>query len=283
MKVAVVSNRKTEGVINRFGTPCPERCGKKTIQGVIDGLCESGHTVMFAEADSTLTENLIQFMPPHTETSEPSGIVFNLAYGIQGNARYTHLPAMLEMTGVPYTGSDPFGHALALDKVTTKIILQNAGIPTPEFKVFHHPGEDVGGLRFPLIVKPRNESTSFGLRLVYNRSQLTDAVDNIITTYQQGALVEEYIEGLEFCAGVIGNRNPEVLPIVEVDFKHRRQKFLTYEDKYHKSEDEPVKRQDTILRAWSIESSTRRTNDTSVWRRLNAMTPVNIDTICSRS
>ena len=138
MKVAVVSNRKKEGVINRFGTPCPERCGKKTIQGVIDGLCESGHTVMFAEADLTLTETLMEFMPPHDETFEPSGIVFNMAYGIQGSARYTHLPAMLEMTGVPYTGSDPFGHALALDKVTTKIILQSAGIPTPNFKVFGH-------------------------------------------------------------------------------------------------------------------------------------------------
>ncbi len=242
MKVAVVSNRQKDGVINRFGTPCPEKCGKKTIQGVVDGLQEGGHTVLFAEADLTLTGTLEEFMPPHGLDNQPSGIVFNMAYGIQGNARYTHLPAMLEMAGIPYTGSDPLGQAVALDKVTTKIMLQNAGIPTPNFKVFNHPDEEIGSLRFPLIVKPRNESTSYGLRQVCDRRQFADAVEEIITTYNQGALVEEYIEGREFCVGILGNGNDiEVLPIVEIVFNRHTKRVLTFEDKYHKSSDEPEK------------------------------------------
>ena len=65
----------------------------------------------------------------------PTGMVFNMAYGIQGECRYTHVPAMLEMAGVPYTGSRPLGHALALDKVITKNLLRDAGIPTPNFCV----------------------------------------------------------------------------------------------------------------------------------------------------
>ena len=242
MKVAVVSNRQKDGIINRFGTPCPEKCGTKTIQGVIDGLQDGGHTVLFAEADLTLTGTLEEFMPPHAHTNQPSGIVFNMAYGIQGNARYTHLPAMLEMAGIPYTGSDPLGHAVALDKVTTKIMLQNDGIPTPNFKVFNHPDEEIGSLHFPLIVKPRNESTSYGLRQVHNRRQLAESVANIIETYNQGALVEEYIEGREFCIGILGNgKDVEVLPIVELAFNGRKEGIFTWEDKYHKTTDEPDK------------------------------------------
>lgn len=242
MKVAVVSNRQKDGIINRFGTPCPEKCGKKTIQGVIDGLQEGGHTVLFAEADLTLAGKLEEFMPPHSHTNQPSGIVFNMAYGIQGNARYTHLPAMLEMAGIPYTGSDPLGHAVALDKVTTKIMVQNAGISTPNFKVFNHPYEEISSLRFPLIVKPRNESTSHGLRQVHGRQQLQEAVEEIITIYNQGALVEEYIEGREFCVGILGNGNDlQTLPIVEIVFNGRQKRVFTWEDKYHKSADEPEK------------------------------------------
>jgi len=64
---------------------------------------------------------------------ERMGLVFNMAYGIQGESRYTHLPAMFEMLGIPYVGSGPDGHSLALDKVITKIIMQKHGIPTPNF------------------------------------------------------------------------------------------------------------------------------------------------------
>ena len=101
---------------------------------------------------------------------------------------------------------------------------------------------DPCSLRFPLIVKPRHESTSFGLRLVHSRAELEDAVVAITSTYLQDALVEEYIEGREFCVALLGNDPVQCLPVVEQDFGDRDSHLLTKADKYHKVNQEPVKR-----------------------------------------
>ena len=79
----------------------------------------------------TLLPALRQFMPPNPRTGDPGGIVFNLAHGIQGDARYTHVPSMLEMAGIAYVGPTPLGLAQALDKVAAKALMQHAGVPTP--------------------------------------------------------------------------------------------------------------------------------------------------------
>jgi D-alanine-D-alanine ligase len=114
MKVAVVQNRTSTGVINVFGQRCPEVYGVRTIEMVVESLRREGHEVLLCEGDINLLGRLQQFMPSGAP-GVPSGMVFNMAYGIQGECRYTHVPAMLEMAGVPYTGSSPLGHALALD------------------------------------------------------------------------------------------------------------------------------------------------------------------------
>ena len=241
MKVAVVHNGNHEGVINRFGRPCPEHYSLRHVQMVVDALRDAGHTVALLEADITLFDELHRFMPPDPLSGVLTGMVFNMAYGIQGDARYTHLPAMLELAGVPYTGSNPLGHALALDKVITKILMRDADVPTPAYKVMNHPGESSDGLRFPLIVKPRHESTSYGLRLVCDHRELDTAVEAIAGEYQQDALVEEYIDGREVCIGLLGNEPVEFLPPVELDFGDRGLRLMTFDDKYHKRMDEPRK------------------------------------------
>jgi D-alanine-D-alanine ligase len=239
MKVAVVWNHDHSGIINRFGAPCPEKYGTKAIANVVTALQEVGHEVLLCEADKHLLATLERFMPPGLDT--PEGMVYNLAYGIQGECRYTHLPAMLEMAGVPYTGSGPLGHALALDKVVTKVLMRDAGIPTPEFRVMLTGREDTTGMRFPLVVKPRHESTSFGLELVHDAASLEQAVRAIVERYRQGALVEEYIDGREVCIGLLGNEPPEILPAVEQDFGTRAQRILTWADKMHTGIAEPDK------------------------------------------
>jgi len=168
-------------------------------------------------------------------------MVFNMAYGIQGQARYTHVPAMLEMAGVPYTGADPLGHAVALDKVVTKIQMQAAGVPTPHYKVMTAHDLADTGLRYPLVVKPRHESTSYGLRLVETPDQLREAVLGVVADYQQDALVEEYIAGREIAVALLGNTPTEFLPLVEFDFQGRPLQAVTWADKYHKQPDEPRK------------------------------------------
>lgn len=240
MKVAVVRNREDVGVINRFGRTCPEVYGEGTVQMVVDSFSAAGHTVELFEGDKTLLARLEEFMPPDAD-GQPSGIVFNMAYGIQGECRYTHIPAMLEMAGVPYTGSSPLGHALALDKVITKILIREAGVPTPDFRVMSGVDENLDGLKFPLVIKPRHESTSYGLHLVHTRAELSKAVTSVIEEYQQEALVEEYIDGREFCVGMWGNDEIEFLPIVESDFGARENRIVTWADKFMQSDCEPEK------------------------------------------
>jgi len=241
MKVAIVRNRNNSGIVSKLGQPCPETYGRRSVQKIIQALRASGHTVALFEGDKYLIANLEKFMPPDPQNRLVSGIVFNMSYGIQGESRYTHVPGMLEMAGIPYTGSSPLGHALSLDKVIAKSLMRDAGVPTPNFLVMSRPDENIDGLYFPLIVKPRHESTSYGLRLVGNHKELEDAVLAVLTQYQQDALVEEYISGREVCVGLLGNDSIEFLPLVELDFDGRKLHTLTWEDKYHKSSDEPEK------------------------------------------
>jgi D-alanine-D-alanine ligase len=238
MKVAVVQNRACTGVINTFGQPCPEKYGQTAVQDAVDALEGSGHEVILCEGDTTLLATLERFMPPD-EQGRPSGMVFNMAYGIQGACRYTHVPAMLEMAGVPYTGSSPLGHALALDKVITKNLLRVAGIPTPTYAVMRCGTDSPGAVRFPVVVKPRHESTSFGLHLAHNRAELAAAVDAIVQRYEQPALVEEYIDGRDVCVAILGNDELEYLPIVEHEFGNREIRLVTWADKMHKAAAEP--------------------------------------------
>jgi D-alanine-D-alanine ligase len=240
MRIAVVRNRENNGVIAWFGQVSPEVYSAKTIQSVITALRAGGHLVAEFEGDKNLLAQLEAFLSSDGEAG-PGGIVFNMAYGIQGESRYTHVPAMLEMAGVPYTGSGPLGHSIALDKVVTKDLLVRAGVPTPNYMVLRRPEQDASGLRFPLVVKPRHESTSYGLRLVRSQAELSMAVEAVVAQYHQDALVEEYIEGREICVALLGNEEMEFLPLVEADFGVRQTRLVTFEDKYHLNTVQPEK------------------------------------------
>jgi len=241
MKVAVVRNRNNDGIVSQLGQPCPETYGRRSVQKVLDALRANGHTVAFFEGDKRLIAKLEQFILADNKTRRAGGIVFNLSYGIQGDCRYAHVPGMLEMAGIPYTGSSPLGHTLALDKVIAKSLMRDAGVPTPNYRLMSWQDQQVDGLQFPMIVKPRHESTSYGLHFVRNHNELQNAVFDVVTRYQQEALVEEYIDGREVCVGLLGNGSIEFLPIVELDFDGRELHTLTRADKYHKSCDEPMK------------------------------------------
>ncbi|MER9534162.1 ATP-grasp domain-containing protein [Mesorhizobium sp. M0309] len=230
MRVAVVWNHDDAGVINRFGNPCQEEYGRETVERTVAALQEGGHEALLCEGDKGLLATLEQFMPPDP-LARPSGIVFNMAAGIQGECRLTHIPAMLEMAGVPYTGSSPLGHGLALDKVIAKRLIRDLGVPTPKFRVMRRGTESTGDLRFPVVVKPRHESVSCGLQLIREPAKLRHAVEVIVTQYAQDALVEEYIEGREIYVALLGNGDLDVLPLVEQEFGDREPRLTTWEDK----------------------------------------------------
>ncbi|MHC5081081.1 MAG: M20/M25/M40 family metallo-hydrolase, partial [Planctomycetota bacterium] len=141
----------------------------------------------------------------------------------------------LEMVGIPYVGSGPLAHSLALDKVVSKMLFRQHGLPTPDFAVLEGPGFPLPDLPFPLIVKPKNESTSLGLRIVDNAEELRSAANIILEEYSQPVLAEEYIEGREINVGLIGNGPPEVFPPAELMFGKEGPPIYTLEDKQNKS------------------------------------------------
>lgn len=174
---------------------------------------------------------------PSVISGERPGLVFNLSYGIQGRARYTHIPAIFEMLGIPYVGSGPETHAVALDKVLTKMVLLQRGLPTPKFTVLENPDFELPlqeNLTYPLIVKPKDEAVSFGLKIVHNDEELREGVRTIYENYDASILVEGYIDGREFNVGLLGNDPVEALPPVELLFSEGK-KIYTYEDKVKQS------------------------------------------------
>ncbi|MHA7734765.1 M20/M25/M40 family metallo-hydrolase [Nitrosopumilus sp. S6] len=236
MKVALIYNENQidpNDVINVFGMTTKEHYSKKAVERVAQALEKGGHTVKVVEGDIHLADELREFMPK-VVAGETPGMVFNMAYGIQGQNRYTHVPAMMEMLGIPYIGSGPAGHAIVQDKVMTKIVLQKNKIPTPGFWVFRTPEDKHDDLIFPVIVKPKLESTSMGMEVVDNWKDLREAVRVQIEKFQQDILVEQFISGREFAVGLLGNApNIEVLPIVEINLDNPDQ-IQTIADKKKK-------------------------------------------------
>lgn len=218
MRVAIVHNRDPSGVINVFGPQNRERYNPKTVERVAAALESGGHTVRVIDGNMHVIEQLRDFMPRVLSHERP-GMVFNMAYGIQGVSRYTHLPAMLEMLGVPYVGSNPMAHGLALDKVIAKIVFENAGLPTAKFWNFASVDDEFEDLTFPVIVKPKMEAVSYGVQIVNNKKALREAVGFLIDEFKQHVLVEQFISGREFAIGLLGNGDPEVFPIVEIDLE----------------------------------------------------------------
>ena len=214
-RVAVVRNRTDTGVIGQLGRGTSEKHRQRSVQRIVDALRAGGHTVKVLEGDTSLLKELRQFIPPNPLTGEPGGIVFNLAHGIQGQGPPTHVPAMLEMAGVAYTGPTPLGLALALDRFVVKTVMQEAGIPTPAFCLMATAKDEVADLRYPLIVKPRYESL-YALKIVEDRQQLKAAVKTVVRRYRQEAVVEEYIEGRQIHVALLGNDRLECFPLVEL-------------------------------------------------------------------
>ena len=230
MKIAVVYNRESQKVINLFGIPNREKYGLKAIKRITDSLKKGKHQAIALEGDKDLIDNLEEFMPRVLKGEQP-GMVFNLSYGIQGQARYTHVPSILEMIGIPYVGSGPLAHSLALDKVVAKMMFVQNNLPTPPFAVVTNPDFEMPDLAFPLIVKPKNEAVSLGIKIVNSEQELRDATQVIFDTFSQPVLVESYIEGREINVGILGNNPPMAFEPAEIGFGESGPKIYTYEDK----------------------------------------------------
>lgn len=202
-----------------------------TIAAISTALESLGHDVVQLEANGELPTRLKEAQVD---------LVFNIAEGVSGRNREAQVPALCELCGIPYTGSDAATLSLALDKALTKRLLKQRNIMTPEFQVFHTGREKLSpGLRFPLIVKPIAEGSSKGIAdeksVVDDVPMLRKVVGELIQKYRQPALVEEYIAGREFTVGLLGEKRPRILPPMEIEFCDATEKRPVY-DYAHKQD-----------------------------------------------
>jgi len=138
------------------------------------------------------------------------------------------IQGMLETVGIPYTGSHVLGSALGMDKLRTKQVWQSAGIPTPAFTVLSSKTAAVAAkadLRYPVIVKPPHEGSSIGISKVAVADDLPAAWEQA-ARYDAAVLVEQWIAGGEYTAGILGD---EVLPLIRLETPNT---FYDYAAKY---------------------------------------------------
>lgn len=214
MRVAVVRNVSSAETANGLSEPSRESDSAGLSESVADALREDGHNVVICEGDERLLPALHAFLPP--AQSSVSGMVFNLARGVRGEAARSHVPAMLEMAGTPYTGPTPLGHALAFDTLAWRALLTQAGIPTTRYTVVRWPGDEVPDLRFPLLVSPRYARGRPNPRFVLTSRDLGGAIEEILAAGDHEAFLEEYVDSVEISAAFIGNDDElELLPLLE--------------------------------------------------------------------
>jgi D-alanine-D-alanine ligase len=149
-------------------------------------------------------------------------LFFNLVESYAGDdTMEMHVAAYLDLLGRPYTGAGPQGLYLAQDKSVAKKLFQFYGIRTPYFATCYQGKLDHSqDISFPLIVKPISEDGSLGIdkgAVVGSVKELMERIHYVQEEFNSPALIEEFIEGREIYAGVMGNQNPEVLPLVELD------------------------------------------------------------------
>ena len=149
-------------------------------------------------------------------------MIFNLTESYAGDDTCDmNLAAYLDLLGIPYTGSGPHGLYLGQDKAVSKKIFRFHGVRTPDFAhVYRGTLDHSHDIKFPLIVKPASEDGSIGIdvgSVVGSVKELMERIHYIHEEFDSPVLIEEYIEGREIYGAVLGNENPEALPMVELD------------------------------------------------------------------
>ncbi|MFP4529015.1 MAG: ATP-grasp domain-containing protein [Candidatus Kapaibacterium sp.] len=230
MKIPIVFNTESPNVLQRRGRKVREFYDPEKIEWIRNGLLDLGHESEAIEGDGFLADRLREFFGDALESGWP-GLALNLAYGVQGRVRYTHVPGLLDMLGIPYSGSGPLGQALCADKATSKMIWQFYGLPTPDFAVMNSPDDPTPNFKFPMVIKPKTESTSLGIHKVDNENELCESVGEVVSKFKQPVLIERYLPGREVNAAFVGEEPRIMLPIIEVRIDKKAPDIYTKDDK----------------------------------------------------
>lgn len=184
-----------------------------------DGYCEH-------RGESSPEGDTIPLAPLSAVCSRQSGtpkpdvafIALHGRYGEDGTVQ-----GFLELFDIPYVGSGVLASALAMDKIAARKMLEYHGIRVPKgFEVVnnnkdsksivHRIESDIG---FPAVIKPSKQGSTIGLSIAHNPEDVSSALE-LASSYDDQILVEEFVEGIEITVPVIGYREVEALPVVEI-------------------------------------------------------------------
>jgi len=194
---------------------------EKAVLGVLEAV-ESVHRALL-ELDFDITR--VPVVPPLERAERKlknlnTDLVFNLFEGFCGSPETEAvLPEIISKMGIPCTGCPASALKLGLDKAKMKVILKAAGIKTPDFQLLNPETINWFRLGYPCIVKPRCEDASHGLSsgsVVNDYASLERQIGLVSNGYSGGALVEEFIDGREFNATILGDSECCVLPVSEI-------------------------------------------------------------------
>lgn len=187
----------------------------RTGEAIYKALQEKGYTAVKIDVGFDVAERI------KAEGIELAFLALHGRYGEDGA-----IQGMLEMLDIPYTGPGVLASALAMDKTATKKMLLFEGLPTPSFKTiskFEAGSEGLGKIcdkvlqefGLPLVVKAPTQGSTIGITFVRQRDELAGAFE-LAFKYDPVALVEQFIEGIELTAAVLGNDDPVALPLIEI-------------------------------------------------------------------
>ena len=145
------------------------------------------------------------------------------------------IQGLLDSLGIPYQGSGVLGSAIAMNKILSKQLYVQAGLPTSPAMIADRskPPEIqavIESLGLPVVIKPEHEGSSIGLTIARESKDLLNAFENA-WRFDRRCLVEKYISGIEITAGVLGNDDLLALPLIEI-CPNERYEFFDYEAKY---------------------------------------------------
>jgi D-alanine-D-alanine ligase len=157
-------------------------------------------------------------------------IILHGPYGEDGTVQ-----GLLDLLHIPFQGSGVLGSALAMNKAASKQLYEKCGIPTPAYAILES-GSPVDAavclsrIGLPMVVKPVVGGSSVGMSIVRAEAEFQAALDRAFAE-DRAVMLEAYIDGIELTGGVIGNRELEALPLIEIvpDEAHA---FFDYEAKY---------------------------------------------------
>ncbi|HWW62908.1 MAG TPA: D-alanine--D-alanine ligase [Thermoanaerobaculia bacterium] len=254
MKVAILYNT-WEGYEEYPGANAEKASGKKRkkkktdIEAISDALRELGHTPSKLAIDGR----------PQTLTrvrNSDAGLFVNLVESYAGDdTKEMHFAAYLDLVGKKYTGCGPQGSFLAMDKSIAKKIIRYHDLYTPYSAVVNKGFvEHAQDIHFPVIVKPASLDASKGIEfaaVVNSVKELLERISYMQDEFECPALLEEYIEGREIYAAILGNEKPEALPLVELDLSKLPEgtpRIASYEVKFDVTTDAYRKTKSALAR-----------------------------------